>query len=358
MNDIAPLPAGSRLLHIGIPKTGTTALQYAASQLRPQLLEHGVLYPGTDTYHFQAFYALIRAAEQGDTGRPLVAWNRLLREIDASAAERTFISSEGASQAGDAAIDTIREGLGADTYIAITLRGMAERLPSAWQQRVQRGAEVRELDAWLEVMLAERPDPDIPAYFFERNNRPADLAKRWASRFGADHVVIVMVDKRRPNLLYDSFEGLLGLPEGLLRDRAATDPNADLNRSMTPVEIEYVRRIREALRRYGFSSRDTYELVFEGAFTRDKIIRTPPAGEGRLAMPAWAAQRVAQMAVEQQRELQSSGVRIIGDPAILAGEVRTRDEPYAGADTVPMDLAVETVVGIVAKALGRDLTPG
>ena len=51
-------------------------------------------------------------------------------------------------------------------------------------------------------------------------------------------------------------------------------------------------------------------------------------------------------------------MRIIGDPAILAGEVRTRDEPYAGADTVPMDLAVETVVGIVAKALGRDLTPG
>ena len=30
---VEPVPAGARLLHIGLPKTGSTALQYAASRL-------------------------------------------------------------------------------------------------------------------------------------------------------------------------------------------------------------------------------------------------------------------------------------------------------------------------------------
>ncbi len=44
---IGPIPPGSRLLHIGIPKSGTTSLQYAASANRAELFSRGVRYPGS-----------------------------------------------------------------------------------------------------------------------------------------------------------------------------------------------------------------------------------------------------------------------------------------------------------------------
>ncbi len=40
------LQSGEVLLHIGPPKTGTTALQHSLAQARPQLKAQGVLYPG------------------------------------------------------------------------------------------------------------------------------------------------------------------------------------------------------------------------------------------------------------------------------------------------------------------------
>ena len=45
----APLPADVIGLHIGIHKTGTTALQAALADARPELTTHGVLYPGRRT---------------------------------------------------------------------------------------------------------------------------------------------------------------------------------------------------------------------------------------------------------------------------------------------------------------------
>ena len=53
MNDSVcePLPERSILLHIGPYKTGTSALQAAAARLRPELLAHGVRYPGTAKSH-------------------------------------------------------------------------------------------------------------------------------------------------------------------------------------------------------------------------------------------------------------------------------------------------------------------
>ncbi|MCW2746978.1 MAG: hypothetical protein JWP10_120, partial [Nocardioidaceae bacterium] len=48
---VTALPERARLLHIGLPKTGTTALQAAASASRPLLLDHGVRYPGKNYNH-------------------------------------------------------------------------------------------------------------------------------------------------------------------------------------------------------------------------------------------------------------------------------------------------------------------
>ena len=54
---IAPIGQGEVLLHVGLHKTGTTALQVALSDARPVLPEHGVKYPGKGLYHHRAILA-------------------------------------------------------------------------------------------------------------------------------------------------------------------------------------------------------------------------------------------------------------------------------------------------------------
>ena len=60
MTGADPLPADAILLHLGFHKTGTTALQSAFAASRPQLLEHGVLYPGRRRSHHPAAMAMTR----------------------------------------------------------------------------------------------------------------------------------------------------------------------------------------------------------------------------------------------------------------------------------------------------------
>ena len=54
-----PLPADAIALHIGIHKTGTTALQAALADARPELAAHGVLYPGRRTAQHGAAMAVL-----------------------------------------------------------------------------------------------------------------------------------------------------------------------------------------------------------------------------------------------------------------------------------------------------------
>src|SRR5690625_1076722 len=53
------LPPGTRALYIGPPKSGTTALQAAASAARDELYTHGVVYPGSGESHHREIYAFM-----------------------------------------------------------------------------------------------------------------------------------------------------------------------------------------------------------------------------------------------------------------------------------------------------------
>src|SRR3954465_13397921 len=93
---ITPLPAGSRLLHIGLPKTGTTTLQRGAAVNRASLGAQGVCYPGQEFNHRDAVTALMQRPlgwrDNGATLHDRRVWDRLLDEVQTAAADRTFIS--------------------------------------------------------------------------------------------------------------------------------------------------------------------------------------------------------------------------------------------------------------------------
>ena len=68
-----PLPERAICLHIGVHKTGTTALQAALAATRPELRRHGVSYPGSRVAHHGAAMAVLeRSWGWGDRGGQLM----------------------------------------------------------------------------------------------------------------------------------------------------------------------------------------------------------------------------------------------------------------------------------------------
>jgi len=66
---VPAIPENSVLLHVGLPKTGTTALQNAAANQRAALLEHGVRYPGDRHNHSNASFSVAGGHEGGGAAR-------------------------------------------------------------------------------------------------------------------------------------------------------------------------------------------------------------------------------------------------------------------------------------------------
>ena len=104
--------------------------------------------------------------------------------------------------------------IGENCHIAVTLRSPGAILPSAWQQYVKAGVPIA-FDDWLGSVIADPPDRSVTKGFHDRNDQ-AGVVERWAAAAGADRVTVIVLDKSRPELLYGTFEQLLGLPAGTL----------------------------------------------------------------------------------------------------------------------------------------------
>ena len=67
MNTAILLPEGSRLLHIGPHKTGTTTVQAAFHQNREELRQQGIHYAGSGSQPMSAAMAAARGARLATT---------------------------------------------------------------------------------------------------------------------------------------------------------------------------------------------------------------------------------------------------------------------------------------------------
>ena len=95
-SSITPIGKGELLLHVGLHKTGTTALQVALADARPDLERVGVRYPGTSTYQHRAILGGAGKAygwqDRGAREVPRKAWDALVAQSKYDG--RTIISSE------------------------------------------------------------------------------------------------------------------------------------------------------------------------------------------------------------------------------------------------------------------------
>ncbi|NYI66437.1 hypothetical protein [Spelaeicoccus albus] len=346
-------------------KTGTTSTQSAASSLRGQLLGNGVRYPGTTLNHRKAIGAFMNKSvlleqRNGAVGQrpdrsvdeavpPSEEWERLMAEVETDHSRRAWISHEFAAESSNAMARKFVDALGERTHIVITLRNPAEILPSLWTQRLKSGQD-DSFEAWLQRVFNMVPEQPMRKQFRRSQNQGA-LVSRWASIVGPENVTVIVVDKRRPELLLQSFERLLGLPEGLLS--AAQTNGVTSNRSLTRAEAELLLQINRAAKDAAISWADYTKLIRHGAIGRLLDSRTPAGDEPRLQMPEWAAELARDRGRKYAKRIARSGVRVVGDLNALSAPVNTSVGTEAGLRSVPMDVAVESILGTLDAAIGK-----
>lgn len=337
-------PPGSRIVHIGPHKTGTTSLQAALHAARPALSRQGVHYAGRDSKSADAVRAVRGVAAPSGRMPAMRQWHDLAREARSAGAARWLLSNEFLADASPQAIRTIARDLEPErVHVVATLRPLARILTSQWQQYVQ-GGLATPFERWLRETLAA-PVSERPTGFWRRH-RHDQLLRRWADVVGSARVTAVIVGEA-PAKLLSQFERLLGLAAGTLA--LDEDPR---NRSMTLAEIEAVRTTNLAFEAAGLPSSLHYRFVQRGAAEQIKL-RRPDPDEPRVALAAWALEEVAAHANAIVDAIEGSGVRVVGDLGALRA-VPQGEAPAGAADTAAADAAPPVPPG-VADELARAL---
>ena len=354
MSDVAavtPIPEGSVLLHIGPQKTGSTAIQESLHDARERLAELGVYYPGPYRRPIEAGWAVLGGG--APLGRPaprIEAWQTLIDGLHASTLPRRILSNEDLSRGSDAVVERIVNDVGADDiHLLYVARRYDQLLPSHWQERLKARMTLS-FEEFLRVVLEGDPTTWEWRLMWECQF-PDQVLASWG-RFVPPERTTVIVLEGDHDLLPRSFEQLLDLPHGLL-----VAPDVANNRSYTFPEAEALRRINQLCAEEKWPDKRYLDLVRRGVAMH--WTNSPrPADAARLpGLPAWALDRVNDLADRQADALLASGCRLIGSPDSL--RTRGRVTAYGGPsalDEVPLDLLAEAVGQLAERAARRRKT--
>ena len=337
------VPDGAVLVHIGMHKTGTTAMQTLLSTQRESLLAQGVLYPGAAADHHSYARSLTQQAVGSggaDKPPPPQLWERLVAEL-AEESRRTVISSEYFSVARRDEPARLVADLGhGRVHVLVGVRNTTDSAVSAWQQTLKQN-RIATIDRWASNVLPRdgRP-PRLPNYWAQWDL--GAMVRRWSQAAGPENMTVVVVDRSDRDRLPATFEQLLGLRAGTLVGR---EPPVS-NRGMTAREAELFRRLNVALR--GKYDWPTYKRIVRYGVIRTVIESRPAApDEPRPVLPAWAAEITREAGRRAAEEIAASGVRVVGDLAALHAERPPAVTP-GELDTVPIELAVLAISAAIA----------
>ena len=346
--DDLPLPEGSRILHIGPHKTGTTALQAAFWNDRKAVKKQGVHYASNGRHAMTAVLAGIEHISPWTVDKrppPMWKWERLLNDIRGSNAKRVLLSSEFFADAKpENAARVVQQLDPKRVQIVVTLRPLSRILTSQWQQFVQ-NQNTFSFEEFLRTTLDD-PHPAKPPVFWRRH-RHDDLVKRWVDLVGADHVTVVALNEGDRDMVLRAFEQITGLKTGTLRP----DPTIQ-NRSMTVPEIETIRHFNIAFKEKKLPSLLYMKIMRFGAtFVMQQ--RTPQPDEAKIELPDWSIEPIREIATEMMDNVRATGVRVVGDLDDMLYIPTPRVGP-APTVTVSPEVAASAALGVlIASGLAR-----
>jgi len=314
------------VLHVGLPKTGTSFLQGVLRANTAVLERHGVRLPdGAKAQSQQLFLAVLYLTERSKTwGRSADAGRRAWERIAADVRRRggtTVISSETLCLATDAQIRRILADLdGVEVDVVVTVRDPARQVPAEYQEGVKHGRRMS-FPRFLETVLAE---DDVRGSRHRSTRRrfwnaqdPVAVLDRWAAHVGPGHCHVVTCPPpgAEPTLLWSRMAQVLGV-DGV----EVSMPPEEVNTSLGAVQIEVLRRLNRRVNRQGNERvyGDVVKRLYAGTILRGQ------AGD-RLRLPAAHADRVRAVASGWVDQLAERGYTVSGDLADLVPQPADHD---------------------------------
>jgi hypothetical protein len=333
------VPEGTRLVHIGPHKTGTTAVQNALWNARWELREQRVYLAGKSRHPSNAVRAVAEQSSPYDADRPpsMRHWRDLVHDIRSAPENRVVVSSEFFAWAATDQIERIVRDLDPERIrVVVTLRPLLRVMPSMWQQNIQQGRTAA-FEDWVRDVLA---DPARPFWTLERHDA---LIERWAAVVGVDRVTGIVVDDADHGVVMRAFEDLLGLRRGtLIAERDL------MNRSLTMAEAEAVRAFNDAFKSRGLP-RDLHSRTIRFGAAQLMKRRVPPPDERPVTMPAWAYPDVARIQREIVAGVRRSGIEVIGDLELLEAPSAPPASDPEPVVAIPPDVVASMGMGILAS---------
>lgn len=344
----------SVVLHVGLPKTGTTHLQRLLAHNRDHLREAGVLYPFLRPGAMFEGAVEVRgsAAKFGlDPDRIAGTWAALCqraRDFEGTTVISHEVLAGATVEQVDAALAPLR---GLEVHVVVTARDLGRQATAHWQEEVKLGATMSFADFERDQLRADTgrdagPDAGGARPHFWHAQDFAHALGRWSRGLPPEraHLVVCPPPGAPRAELWTRFAGALGVDAGLVDPMSAPAANPSLGAP----EVALLRAVNEALGdrlppdvRHRLVKREWAEGVLAG---RESPRPRTPAGLGEIlatATRAWV------------QEVRDAGHLVHGDPGDLMpvtggpGELPPDQPPTPGED------AVALADGFVARAGGR-----
>lgn len=337
-------PPGSRVLHIGLPKTGTSTVQEALHGAREDLARHGVMYAGSAKHSYLAAKAAVGQVRPWFRQGAEDEWAQLTAEIRGSEARCTIASSEVLSSATPAQITDIVGRLGGDVQVVVTLRALAPVLSSIWQQSL-RNQLTTPFPDWLDEMFGVtsgvRGHPGIWSRY-----DVGRLLRHWGPVVGEEAITFVIVDPGDRHMLLRSFEDLLSVPEGTLQQTSWA------NQSLPYPEAELMRQVAQAV------SAETDHLTWlrtaGGGWSKRRLKElAPQLPPHRIRVPRSIAQQANEATEPWIEALRASKATVVGDPCHLLVDPADFPESTSSPDMIRIDSAAALAHVFYLSALRR-----
>ena len=334
---------GRVVLHVGVPKSGTSFLQATLRANAERLDAVGVHFP-TEQHKGLFHAALELTGNHPGWGVPdqrvRGSWERLCRRARRYGGT-TVLSNELFSNVEATELPGALKHLeGLDVHLVVTARDLARQLPAEWQEGVKHGRSLRYQRFLDRVSDPERSHPH--ARKFWRHQDVADLLDRWGAHLPADHVHLVTVPQPGAprDLLWRRFCEVVDVDPDV-----AELPGTGSNVSLGVTAVDVLRRVNGRLRRLDDRPpglrRTVKQVLVNGALRAD----TSP----RVSTPDALLPRLQEITDDWVRRVKEAGYQVVGDldeltprPAVDAAPARPRVQVRESRDLALDAVAVLT----------------
>jgi hypothetical protein len=285
------------VLHVGLPKTGTTYLQTVLAHHRDALRETGVLYPFVRPQAMFLGAVEVRGSREkfGLTAEDVAGTWQALCDRVLSHAGTSVVSHE---ILGGAEPDEIAAALaplaGIEVDVVVTARDLGRQATAHWQEEVKLGDTRSFAELERDQLRADVPEGARP-HFWHAQDYAAAL-RRWATAVPAErvHLVAGPPPGAPPDVLWHRFAEACGVSQ---EADAVVDADAvaPANRSLTTEAIALLREVNRQLD--GRLTPREHARLVKRELAEGRLAERPgtpprtPASLADVLMPAAAAWR-------------------------------------------------------------------